>query len=211
MSHIKKQIEYILVTYLAGGVVRNWDQSRDFFESQDELLRLGYDRVGSTEDHSLIENYYSMGGNKGINFKIYFHEEDPWASGVDFFGFRLKSILRLAKNHIRKIDVFFDVNAYDDGALVINEFCVCRFSFMGRKSPRALTFETDISVSASMQNSAIATKSVFKQFSYLKSIGKYKENRNIRKIFEIIDGYHPQPTSGESHPNGQKLPVVYSP
>ncbi len=185
MKHIADHVRRVFSVYLNGGVARGWGNEA-FLESQDELLLLGYDRVGSTGEHSLLEKYYPVSLEKGVNFKLYFHKGDLWSSGVDFFGFRLEPLLKLVKEHINKVDVFFDVDDFDNGALVVNDFCVCRFSFMNERSPRILTLETDMGVCASMQGSRVATDFACKQFVHVKDVHVFRNNRNVRRIFEIM-------------------------
>src|SRR6218665_3244301 len=133
MNGMKGCISKILSIYLEGGVLKSRG-GEGFLENQKDLILSGYDRVGSANEHSLLEKYYSLDMEKGINFKLYFYKGDLWSSGIDFFGFRLRPVLKLAKAYIKKIDVFFDADGFNDGALVINDFCVCRFSFMNERS-----------------------------------------------------------------------------
>lgn len=183
VSYMDNNIKKKLSIYLGGEILRGWEGEGDFFDSSDDLLQLGYDRVGSMSDHSLLEKYYPVRENKGVTFKVYFYKGVPWSSGVDFFGFRLGATLKSVKQYIGKIEIFFDMSDCDNGALVINDFCVCRFSFLGEKSPRILTFETDVCVGSDMQDSRIATTSVFRQFSHIAD--SYGDNEKIRRIFEI--------------------------
>lgn len=83
MSGTKVRISKILSIYLKGGVLKI-REGEDFIERQEDLILSGYDRIGSANEHSLLERYYSLDVRKGINFKLYFYEGDLWSSGIDF-------------------------------------------------------------------------------------------------------------------------------
>jgi len=181
----KMSIKKILSTYLNGCVLKSLEGNERIFDGADKLLALGYERIGSEDGHSVFEKYYSVGANKGFTFKVYFYRDIPWSTGISFWRFKLEPILALAKDHVKKIDVFFDEDNFSDGALIINDTCVCRFEFIKEKYPRVLTLETSVIAHPIMKDCKITIESVLNQFSRI-SQNSLGGNLKAKKIFEIM-------------------------
>jgi len=187
MNKFGVSLEKILEIYLNGGVLKQVESEKDVFISGNELLRLDYEKVGRFPEHTLFEKWHKIDRHKHIKFKVYFFCDKPWGSGLGLWGYRLNFVLKLAKPYIKTINVFFD-DTFDYGALIINEFCVFRFDLHKRKFPRMVTLETDKSISE-IDKTTMATGWVRMQFSQVKYLNDFPNNKNVQKIFKIIANY----------------------
>lgn len=180
MSLSALQIPKVLQAYVQEGIPINIEGLKDV--SRSALISAGYEATGDPEDHELLEKYYPIGNEKGINFKIYLLSGEIWSSGVDFYGFDLKEVLEQTKAQ-KKIRLFMEKDLRD-GALIIGDHIVCRFTVKSQK-PRALTFETDLSISESMGGRDIATNAVVRSFDEVDLQEPLKDKR-LAKLRKLI-------------------------
>jgi len=175
----------IFKIYLNGGVLKQIESEKDVFMSENELLQLGYEKFGDFSEHTMFEKWHETSKIKAIKFKIYFFNGKPECSGFAFWNYRLNSTLKLAKPHVKKIEVFFDKD-FDCGALIVNEFCVLRFDFDGGKYPKITTLETDKHINERCQSSKIATHYVRIQYLEVKNPKVFPNSTNVELIFRFI-------------------------
>lgn len=179
-----QKISIILNKYLKGEICLNVEPSATAPKSIEDLISMDFSREGHPNDHELFEKYYSMGSrNQGINFKIYAFKGKIWSSGLDFYGCRLSTILKRINNPAN-MRLFLDNNK-SDGAFVINDLCVCRFSYL-KESPLALTFETNAVIIDEMKNRKISTNAVENDFHEIFAVLAGRKNRKFRKIKQIL-------------------------
>lgn len=177
-------ISIILNKYLFGEICLTVETSATVPESVEDLASTGFSREGDPNDHELFEKYYSIvNRNQGINFKIYTLKGKIWGSGLDFHGFRLSTILKMI-NKPANMRLFLD-SKNSDGALIINDLCVCRFSYH-KENPLALTFETNAAMIDDMKNRKISTKTVENDFTEIYEVLARRNNRKLRKIKQIL-------------------------
>lgn len=177
-------ISIIINKYLFGEICLNVETSATVTESIEDLASTGFSREGDPNDHELFEKYYSIvNKNQGINLKIYTFKGKIWSSGLDFHGFRLSTILKMI-NKPANTRLFLD-NKNSDGALIINDLCVCRFSYHN-ENPLALTFETNAAIIDDMKNRKISTKTVENDFTEISEVLARSSNRKLRKIKQIL-------------------------
>lgn len=174
------RIPKIIQAYVQEGVPINIEGLKDV--SRSAFISAGYEAARSPEDHEILEKYYPIGNEKGINFKIYLLSGEIWNSGVDFYGFDIKEILEQTKAQ-KRIRLFIEKDL-SDGALIIGDHVVCRFSVKSQK-PRALTFETDLSISESMSGRDIATNAVVRSFEEVGLQEPLKDKR-LAKLRRLI-------------------------
>jgi len=134
----------------------------------------------------MFEKWHKTGKYKEINFKVYFFEGKPESSGLAFWNYNLNTVLKLAKPHVKTFEVFFN-DDFDCGALIINGFCVLRFSFDGNTHPKIRTLETDKRHDGMDQTSTIATNWVRMQFLEVKSPKHFPNKENVERIFKILE------------------------
>ena len=178
------KIRIILNKYLVGEICLNIQPSAMVPESIEDLASTGFSSVGDPNDHELFEKHYSIvNRNQGINFKIYTLKGKIWGSGLDFYGFRLSTILKMLDKQANT-RLFLD-NKNTDGALIINDLCVCRFSYH-KENPLALTFETNAAIIDDMKNRKISTKAVENDFTEISAVLARRNNKKLRKIKQIL-------------------------
>jgi|GEM_PF-2348258 len=178
-------LEKALEIYLNGGVLKQVESEEDVFLPEADLLRLGYEKNGDLPEHTLFEKWHKTGRHKEINFKCYFFMGKPRASGLAFWNHRLSTVLKLAKPHVRRVEVLFN-DDLDCGALVVNDFCLMRFGFDGNKHPKITTLETDKGIGETGLFPKIATGWARAQFSKVNSPKDVANNENAERIFNIL-------------------------
>lgn len=184
MSMSYQYLENAISIYLSGGVFF-YPDVEDSSALKNELISKNFELTGDPESHELLEKYYAAHRkNQGITFKIYLCKEIPWSSGLDFFNVRLKTFLKKIKRP-KSIRLFTDAD-FDNGALILNNICVCRFSFLSKRSPFAVTFETDSSLVDEIKGRNMATTSVFNNFIELNLNDVYFKNKNVKKLKSIL-------------------------
>jgi hypothetical protein len=179
-----REISLILRRYIEGEMCVNVESPDRKLSTREDAISMGFDGIGDPGDHELFEKYYpTIRNNQGINFKLYTFKGKIWSSGLDFYGFRLANIFRII-NKRTNIRLFMD-EARDNGAVIINDLCVCRFSYF-KDNPFALTFETDKGIFEEMIGKKIATTAVNGQFQEIFIEQTGRNNKKINKLKEII-------------------------
>lgn len=161
MKSAKLFIDEILKSYSEGKPPINIENLKKTRLEKEDLISLGYDSVGDPEEHEILEKYYPETKNKGINFKIYLFRGEIWSSGIDFIHYTLQEVIKKIKS-IRNTRLFLDCKQ-EDGAIIINDHMVCRFS-LAKEIPIAITLETDISIIDTMKGRNFSTNAVIKTF-----------------------------------------------
>lgn len=184
MSIDSSKISYVLNKYINGEICTGFEETNTLIENLGELHSIEFDSTGDPCGHELFEKNYSINQrNQGVNLKLYTFRRKLWSSGLDFYGFRLSNILRKIDSP-SNIRLFLD-NHRSNGAIIINEICVCRFSYYKEK-PLALTFETDIGIIDEMRNKRISTNAIHNEFSEILTQTAFKNNKKIRLLRKII-------------------------
>jgi len=181
-------LEKILGIYLNGDILKQIESEKDVFLSEDELLKIGYDKIGEFPENTMFEKLHETSKKKAVMFKIYFLNGEPCSSGIRFWNYRLNPVLKLAKPYIKNVEVFFD-ESFDYGVLIVNGFCVMRFDFNGKKHPKIGTLETDKQMDGMVKSPQIATGLVRLQFLEVKKPEDYPKNENVKRVFELIRNF----------------------
>ncbi len=123
-----QKINLILRTYINGDICTNIESKDKTPSTREDAVAMGFDGTGDPSDHELFEKYYpTVRKNQGVNFKLYTFKGEIWSSGLDFHGFRLSNIFKIINEKINT-RLFMD-ESKTNGAVIINDLCVCRFSY----------------------------------------------------------------------------------
>ena len=180
-----QKINLILRTYINGDICTNIESKDKKPSTREDAVAMGFDGTGDPSDHELFEKYYpTVRKNQGVNFKLYTFKGEIWSSGLDFHGFRLSNIFKIINEKINT-RLFMD-ESKTNGAVIINDLCVCRFSYF-KKNPLALTFETDKGIFEEMSGKKISTTAINSEFKEIFINQTGRNNKKINKLKNIIN------------------------